>query len=139
VWLENEATWSSQIVGPHFERLCREATLTYGSEFGLLSVAGVGATSIADAKGRRSHELDLVATNPAGGIVAIGEAKHTTTACGPADLERLEHIRGLLPGATDQVTRLLLFSANGFERNLVRIASTRKDVELIDVGRLYGR
>ena len=139
VWSENQATWNSQIVGPHFERLCREATLLYGAEFGLASTVSVGATSIADAKGRRSHELDLVAIGPSGGILAIGEAKHTTMARSPADLERLEHIRGLLRSSDGQQCRLLLFSANGFERNLVRTASTRTDVELIDVARLYGR
>jgi uncharacterized protein len=139
VWSENQATWNSQIVGPHFERLCREATLTYGSEFGLSSVASVGATSIADAKARRSHEVDLVATRTGGDIMAIGEAKHTTTARSPADLERLEHIRGLLPTPAGRRSRLLLFSDNGFERNLVRLASSRTDVELIDVDRLYGR
>ena len=139
VWSENEATWNSQIVGPHFERLCRQATLLYGAEFGLETIAVVGATSIADAKGRRSHELDLVANSPSGDIIAIGEAKHTTTARGPADLERLEHIRGLLPPSTGQKCRLLLFSASGFERSLIRTTSTRTDVELIDVARLYGK
>jgi uncharacterized protein len=139
VWTENEATWSSQIVGPHFERLCREAVLLHGAEFGLPSIANVGATSIADAKGRRSHELDLVATGASGSIIAIGEAKHTSTARGLADLERLDHIRGLLPTAPDQMVRLLLFSARGFERNLIRAASSRTNVELIDVDRLYGR
>ncbi len=139
VWSESDATWNSQIVGPHFERLCREATLIYGTEFGLASTVSVGATSIADAKRRRSHELDLVATGPSGRISAIGEAKHSTTARGPADLERLEHIRGLLPAEADQKCRLLLFSASGFERNLFRAASARTDVELIDVDRLYGR
>jgi uncharacterized protein len=139
VWSESNATWNSQIVGPHFERLCREATLHYGSEFGLQSVADVGATAIADAKGRRSHELDLVATSPTGAIVGIGEAKHTFTARGPADLERLEHIRSLLPSEADRQCRMLLYSAKGFERNLVQLAATRSDVELIDLARLYGR
>jgi uncharacterized protein len=139
VWMESEATWKSQIIGPHFERLCREATLRYGLEFGLQSVADVGATSIADAKRRRSHELDLVATTSSGDIIAIGEAKYTSTPRGPADLERLEHIRSLLPSATDRQSALLLFSANGFDRNLVRSASTRSDIELIDIARLYGR
>lgn len=139
VWSESQASWNSQIVGPHFERLCREATLLYGAEFGLASIASVGATSIADAKGRRSHELDLVATGPSGELLAIGEAKHTATKRSPADLERLEHIRGLMPDSGGDQCRLLLFSANGFERNLVRSASARTDVELIDVARLYGR
>lgn len=138
VWMESESTWTSQIVGPHFERLCREATLLFGAEFGV-SVTSVGVTSIADAKRRTSHQLDLVATNAAGDITAIGESKHTSTLRSPSDLERLEHIRSLLPRSTEQTPRILLFSANGFERNLVGVASTRSDVELIDVKRLYGQ
>ncbi len=138
VWSENQDTWCSQLVGPHFERLCREATLFYGTEFGVQSIAAVGATSIADAKGRRSHELELVATNSSGDVIAIGASKHTSTTRGKADLERLEHIRGLLPAPADRPIQLLLFSANGFERNLVRLAAARSDVELIDVRRLYG-
>jgi uncharacterized protein len=139
VWLESRATWQSGIVGPHFERVCREATLLYGAEFGLQSVANVGSTEVADAKGRRSHELDILAANPAGEVIAIGEAKHTTEPRGAADLERLEHIRGLLPQPSDQPCRLLLFSASGFERNVVKAAGARADVELIDTSRLYGK
>jgi uncharacterized protein len=138
VWTESEATWRSGIVGPHFERLCRGATLHYGTEFGLPSVADVGVTEVADPKGRRSHELDVVATNPSGAIIAIGEAKHTVTPRGTADLERLEHIRSLLPNSSDGNCRLLLFSASGFERNVIKAAAARTDVELIDIARLYG-
>ncbi len=138
VWAESEATWNSQIVGPHFERLCREATLLHSDEFGLDTVASVGSTAVPDAKGRRSYELDLVALGVSGDIIAIGEAKHTASTRGPADLERLDHIRGLLPAPTREGCRLLLFSDSGFDRNLVRSASGRPDVELIDVARLYG-
>ncbi len=139
VWAESEGTWRSGIVGPHFERLSREATLRYGIEFGLKSVAGVGVTVVADAKRRSGHELDVVATSPSGEIIAIGEAKHTSTARGTGDLERLEHIRALLPQPQNKSCRLFLFSAYGFERNLVRAAKGRTDVELINIARLYGR
>ena len=139
VWTESKATWQSGIVGPHFERLCREATLMYGTEFGLHSVAQVGSTEVADAKGRRSHELDLVAANPSGEIIAIGEAKHTAAPRGNADLERLEHIRSLLPQPNDRLCQLLLFSVSGFERNVIKVAKARSDVELIDISRLYGK
>ena len=74
-----------------------------------------------------------------GYLAAIGEAKHTTTPRGPADLDRLDHIRALLPTPQDRSCRLLLFSATGFERNLVRSVTDRPDVELIDLDRLYGR
>jgi uncharacterized protein len=139
VWTESAATWRSQVVGPHFERLCREATARYGSEFGLPSVSSVGSTAVADAKGRRSHEVDVVATIASGVVVGLGEAKHTTSPRGTADLARLEHIRSLLPSPEARTARLLLFSANGFERNLAKLSSTRADVELIDVDRLYGK
>jgi uncharacterized protein len=139
VWAEGKPTWQAGIVGPHFERLCREATLLYGAEFGLQSVATVGVTEVADGKGRRSHELDVVATNPNGEIIAIGEAKHTVNPRGTADLERLDLLRSLLPHPTANPCRLLLFSASGFERNVVKAAKTRTDVELIDTSRLYGK
>jgi uncharacterized protein len=139
VWAESAATWCSQVVGPHFERLCREATARYGDEFGLASVSSVGSTAVADAKGRRSHEVDVVATTASGVVVGLGEAKHTTSPRGPADLTRLEHIRSLLPSLEDRKARLLLFSANGFDRNLTKLSSTRADVELISTDRLYGK
>jgi hypothetical protein len=34
--------------------------------------------------------------------------------------------------------RLLLFSATGFERNLMKSVAARSDVELIDLARIYG-
>jgi uncharacterized protein len=139
VWLESDATWRSQVIGPHFERLCRDAISHYGAEFGVPSSASVvGSTAVADAKGRQGHELDVIATTSAGSVAAIGEAKHTTSQRGMADLDRLDHIRTLLPTPSDRACRLLLFSANGFERHLVRTAAARTDVELVDVKRLYG-
>ncbi|MFF3333622.1 hypothetical protein ACFYWX_29415 [Streptomyces sp. NPDC002888] len=60
-------------------------------------------TEIAFREHRRGHELDLVvAESPAFGaerITAIGEAKGTLTPVGLPQLERLEHLRGLLPSA----------------------------------------
>ena len=139
VWAESAATWRSQVVGPHFEGLCREATARYGDEFGVASVSSVGSTAVADAKGRRSHEVDVVAATASGVVVGLGEAKHTASPRGTADLARLEHIRSLLPKAEDRAAKLLLFSANGFDRNLAKLSLARADVELIDTDRLYGR
>lgn len=139
VWAESASTWRSQVVGPHFERLCREATALHGNEFGLASVSSVGSTAVADAKGRRSHEVDVVATTAAGVVVGLGEAKHTASPRGTADLARLEHIRSLLPKAEDRAAKLLLFSANGFDRNLVKLSLARADIQLIDTDRLYGK
>jgi hypothetical protein len=71
-------------------------------------------------------------------VLAIGEAKSTTTRVGAAELRRLEHLRTLVPA--DRVAappRLLLFSRNGFTAELRRAAGTRADVELVDLHRLY--
>lgn len=138
VWAEVQPTWRSQILGPHFERLCREALLHYGPEFGVHAVAHVGSSTVADAKARRGHEVDVIATSASGDILAIGEAKHTTAKRRLADLHRLDHIRSLLPTPSDRQCRLLLFSALGFEFTLQSAAQRREDVELIDLTRLYG-
>ena len=57
---------------------------------------------------------------------------------GLADLRRLEHGRALLAERTEaSASRLLLFSRAGFGPDLVAEARSRKDVELIDLARLY--
>ena len=48
-------------------------------------------------------------------IIAIGEAKGTAAPMDVAQLERLEHLRGLLPSAkVGALPKLLLFSRSGF-------------------------
>ena len=72
-------------------------------------------------------------------VLAIGEAKHTTSKRTLGDLTRLEELRELIakkqPAAAEG--KLLLFSASGFESNLKTAAGKRTDVELIDIDRLY--
>ena len=132
------------MLGPHFETIAREFIFKFASERtvgGRLST--VGPAVINDASERAQHELDVVAIeSEADGsqrVLAIGEAKHTRAKRTPADLTRLEHIRDLIaikqPSA--QSARLLLFSANGFDRNLSNQSASRDDVELIDLERIY--
>jgi hypothetical protein len=71
-------------------------------------------------------------------ILAIGEVKATTWQVGLNQLERLRHIRSLLP--TDLLVgrpKLLLFSRQGFTSDLIAEARTSTEVELIDLPRLY--
>lgn len=71
-------------------------------------------------------------------IAAIGEAKGTTTAMDVPHLERLEHLRSLLPSAkVARLPTLLLFARSGFTAELGCVAGTRPDVELIDPTRMY--
>ena len=139
VWVESSDTWRSRILGPHFARLCREATSHYFAEFGLRSVTRVGATTVADPSARAGVEIDVIALDPDDRIVAIGEAKYTTTARGIDDLARLERARALLPTDRGAGCRIILFAANGANAALRAVVQRRPDVELVDLDRLYGR
>ncbi|MET8113066.1 hypothetical protein [Streptomyces prasinus] len=69
---------------------------------------------------------------------AIGEAKGTLTPVGLPHLERLEHLRGLLPGArVGALPGLPLFARSGFTGDLRREADRRGDVEPVDPHRMY--
>lgn len=71
-------------------------------------------------------------------LLAIGEAKGGGAARTTGDLARLERLRGLLASRAD-VTRtwLLLFGRSGFAPEVVQATRGRRDVELIDLERLY--
>ena len=139
VWTESQPTWRARLLGPHFERLAREATLLYAADFGLDAVSIVGSTVVADRSARSNHEVDVLALGPSGQIVAIGEAKHTVERRGLADLARLERIRALLPVERTAGSKLFLFAANGVHDDLKRLARARDDIEVVDLDRLYGR
>ncbi|NUR31987.1 MAG: ATP-binding protein [Catenulispora sp.] len=140
VWRAAAATVSSKIYGPHFEAMARAWTLEHADDEVLGGLpTSVRPATLACREHRQGHELDVVAmhSEPFAGdrILAIGEAKATTRPVGDGELERLRHLRDLLPAdkVTDRV-RLLLFSRSGFTRELRESAS---DVELIDLDRMY--
>jgi AAA+ ATPase superfamily predicted ATPase len=143
VWPTAAATVASKIYGPHFESISRAWTLEYAAPPTLASLpASVRPATVACREHGRNHELDVVAVHPdptgTGRILAIGEAKATERLVGDGVLERLEHIRSLLPvdrGSAD--ARLLLFSRSGFTREVQRTAERRSDVELVDLDRIY--
>lgn len=143
-WPEAAARFSTHVLGPHFEWLAREFTRRFAApETTGGRAATIGPAVINDPKARTQHELDVVAMarlgTGASSVVAIGEAKHTNRPRATRDLDRLQRIRDLLleRGDATPTTKLLLFSAHGFDRNLARAAVDRADVELIDLDRLY--
>ncbi|MEU6534326.1 ATP-binding protein [Streptomyces sp. NPDC047000] len=143
VWEESADTVAGKIFGPHFEELARQWCFEHAAPESLGGrPSRVRPTEIACREHRRGHELDLVvAESPAFGadrITAIGEAKGTLAPVGLPQLERLEHLRGLLPAVrVGALPRLLLFARSGFSGDLRREAGRRGDVELIDLQRLY--
>ena len=146
VWSDAEATYRSQIVGPHFESICRLWVDRYASEETLGGPADRSASvQVHDRRQRQSFELDVVALRrgvPTGNtkvIQLIGEAKvHELDADA---LERLDKLADLLAGRSgvtlSPTTKRLLFSAKGFTPELTARASARPEVELIDLSRLY--
>lgn len=143
-WADAQPRFATHVLGPHFEQLAREFTARYAAAATTGGpVAKVGPAVINDAKERTQHDVDVVAlgraddgTSP---VLALGEAKHTTQRRTLGDLGRLERIRQLVaekePTAAE--AKLLVFSASGFDRNLLDAADDRPDVELVDLDRLY--
>jgi uncharacterized protein len=146
-WESASSTLSAQILGPHFEHLCRIWVRKFSSSDTWEVPPGeVGRATLDDPQGKSQLELDVVAL--ADGqrrqprrpdIAVIGEAKHCRSPRTPADVERLDHARGLLEarGARTTDARLAIFGASGFDDNLVALARRRSDVVLVDLERLY--
>ncbi len=143
VWSSAADTVAAKVYGPHFEELSRRWCLRYATEETIGGQAStVRPTEISCRDHRQAHELDVVVTEavPFGTdrIAAIGEAKATAEPVGLGQLERLEHVRGLLPTAmTTGTPKILLFGRSGFSADLVSFAARRPDVELVDLARLY--
>ena len=143
VWSSSTDTVAAKIYGPHFEDLARQWCFEHATEETLGGrAATVLPTEVPCREHRRGHKLNVVVTESlpfeADRITAIGEAKATTKPMDVAHLERLEHLRGLLPSAkVSALPKLLLFARSGFTKNLQQLVSRRGDVELIDLNRLY--
>ncbi|MGH9103660.1 MAG: ATP-binding protein, partial [Acidimicrobiales bacterium] len=138
-WADAQERFSAHVLGPHFEDLARRWTARHASE---TTTGGrltrVGATQVNDPAGRSQFELDVVGLAERGGIRLIGEAKFPTVPPRVEALARLERIRELLAAkAPAEGAKLAVFSATGFDAELVRVAAVRNDVELVDLERLY--
>lgn len=143
VWQRNKDTVMAKIYGPHFERIARQWCFDHASEETLGGFAThVRPTEIGCREHRHGHEIDVVVTETsafrADRVTAIGEAKAQSDPLKLAQLERLEHLRALLPASkVTAIPKLLLFSQSGFSDDLVQTAGGRSDIELIDLNRLY--
>ncbi|WP_204054390.1 ATP-binding protein [Planomonospora parontospora] len=145
VWEHSAETFSSKILGPHFEEIAREWVRWHGREAGLEDIGQVGTTEVA-CREHRGHEVDVVALSrrsmaraKGAGISLLGEAKCTNRPRGVSDLARLEHIRDLLVshGWDARDARFALFSRSGFTDDLKAAADPRS--LLIDLPELYGK
>jgi len=143
VWERSQPRFASSILGPHFERLCREWALYFaGDRFGDWPVQ-VAAGTVNDPQNKTLHQVDVAVLGHADGarppLLAIGEATWNKQ-MGLGHLERLRRIRDVLAGGEKfdtSRTRLLCFSGAGFTDDLKQVCQ-RGDVDLVGLEDLYG-
>ncbi len=144
-WTDAEPRFSSGVVGPHFEAIARRWTATYASRKTLGGAAKrVGFVQVNNPEGKTAYEIDVVA-EAAGQkdhdrtrLLAIGEAKGGERPRRLDDLHRLERLRSALGTRADTGrTKILLFGRSGFDTDLVAESRQRRDLELVDLDRLY--
>ena len=147
VFADRSDAISSGIYGPHFEHLAREFVLRFARAATVGGpVSRVGPAVLADRQSRQAIELDVVVVGTESGerpkVLALGEAKSGRNTIGVGDLVRLERARDLVKATradrfvVDEL-KLLLFSRTGYSADLQAVARRRRDVELIDLERLY--
>jgi AAA+ ATPase superfamily predicted ATPase len=137
VWARSRETFRSQVLGPHFESLCRAAVLDF--DLGLPYVVDVGATVLRDNAAGLNYEVDVVGVDEHERIVLIGEAKASAGPRGVADLRRLDRLAELVPPARrgDQIHRVL-FALSGVDDAARRVVDGRRDISIVDAAGLLG-
>ncbi|HEY2506816.1 MAG TPA: ATP-binding protein [Streptosporangiaceae bacterium] len=142
VWARSRERFASAILGPHFERICREWAIYFaGDRFGDWP-AQVAAGRVNDPEKKTTIEVDVAVLGHADGarspLLAIGEAKWGDV-MGLGHLQRLRRVRSLLQSQARldaSATRLVCFSARGFTDDLRSLAD-QGEVDLVSLADLY--
>jgi AAA+ ATPase superfamily predicted ATPase len=146
LWGIGQRRFVGNVLGPHFEHVCRYWTANHAApdRLGAALVSRVTSGVVSDPSARASHQLDVVAfgyddDQRQERLLLIGEAKWGDI-MGVAHLDRLRRIRDLLsaqgrPGAA--TARLGCFSAAGFSQQLVVAAGDAPDITLVGPADLY--
>lgn len=144
VWQASRRRFASNVLGPHFEQICRDWALHHADPdlFGGLP-ARVGHGVVRDSKARTGHEIDVavvgIADNAKPPLLAIGEAEWNDT-IGIAHIDRLRRLRELIAQIArydTTHTRLVCFSGTGFNDKARAAADASPDISLIDLPTLY--
>ncbi|MFC4036435.1 ATP-binding protein [Streptomyces polygonati] len=146
VWQASRRRFVSNVLGPHFEQVCRDWALHHADPDLLGGLpARVGHGVVHDPKARTGHEIDVAVIGVADGsgkppLLAIGEAKWNDS-MGAAHIDRLRDLRTLITDAgryDTSRTQLLCFSGAGFNTKARAVAEASPDVRLVDAAMLYG-
>jgi AAA+ ATPase superfamily predicted ATPase len=143
-WNNSQATFLSQVVGPHFEGICRDWAATAGPEVFGAPPGEVAAATVTDPVNRTQIEVDVavLAQEEPGRrrrILSLGEAKWDTVMT-PGHVERLRRARDLLSvkGFDTADTVLACYSGAGFNTDLRNTARANSQIRLVDLETLYG-
>ncbi|MGW0801812.1 AAA family ATPase [Nonomuraea sp. NPDC002799] len=143
VWQAARQTFLAQVMGPHFEALCRDFALDAEDAIFGEFAAEVGSGVVADPANRTQIEVDVVALAPQEPgrprrILSLGEAKWGEV-MGRHHLERLARARDLLErkGYDTRDTVLACFGAAGFGAELRAVAAGDGRVLLVGLDELY--
>ncbi len=123
VWEAARARFSSQVVGPHFEQLCRDFALAAPAGLFTELPGQIGAGVVPDHSRRSQIEVDVVVLAPTvpgqrRKILSLGEVKWGDV-MGRRHVDRLERARQLLSRDYDtSETILACYSGAGFEPDL---------------------
>jgi len=141
LWKRRQHRFESNVIGPHFEQVCRDWAFDYAPE-GLFGgyVNRVGSGVVNDSQRKAAYEVDVVVfgerADGTEALLSIGEVKWNDT-MGLGHLERLRRIRDLLSAKFDTGgTRLACYSAAGFMPAL-REATEEGEVLLVGLDDLY--
>lgn len=138
-WQNARPTFQSRILGPQFEQCARDWVRRSGPDQAGLPVGTVASTVVNDGPGQSRHELDVV-TLAGKQVVLLGEAKATIGPVGRAELDRLDRILTILTAQERASAGAIraFFSLHGFRDDLVRAATQRGDVLLVDLPAMFG-
>jgi uncharacterized protein len=143
IWRGAQPRFLSQVVGAHFETICREYAIMADPElFGGLP-GEVGSGVVADPANRTRIQVDVAVLAPAEHgrprkLLSLGEAKWDRV-MDSRHVERLSRARDLLAakGFDTRDTVLACYSGAGFHLGLAD--GGRRDVRLIGLDQLYAR
>ena len=141
VWPGARPRFLAQVVGPHFEAICREYAITAEPNvFGRLP-GEVGSGVVSDPANRTQIEVDVVVLAPAEPgrpreILSLGEAKWDAV-MDLRHVQRLRRARDLLAVKGFGIRNAILtcYSGAGFDRELR--AAQGRDIQLVGLDQLY--
>ena len=142
-WHNSQVTFLSQVVGPHFEAVCRDWALSSGAQvFGTVP-GDVAAGVVPDPPRRSQIQVDAAVFAPdepgrPRRVLSLGEAKWDKV-MNSGHLERLRRARDLLAvkGYDTEQTRLTCYSGARFDSELVDRAAGDPMIQLVGLEELY--